>query len=225
MFQTSHPFSSFHAAGRCLSGGPVYFTDEPGKHDIDLIKQMTARTTLGKTAILRPPLIGKTTSIYTAYEEERLLRVGTFCGGKGNGTGILGFFNMSQRPLSEFVNLNGFPGVEDGEQYIIRGHTTGEISHAARVDETNAVISLEVDVKGWEILSSYRLNSFTLNRGENQQPRVIKIAILGLLGKMTSAAAVLDSEMRVEASGRLRVSTSIKALGLLGKRLFRGFNV
>lgn len=220
MFQTSHPYSSFHAAGRCISGGPVYFTDEPGKHDIDLIAQMTARTTLGKTVILRPTVIGKTTSIYTAYEEDRLLRVGTFSGGRGTGTGILGIFNISQRPLSEFVNLNGFPGVEAGEQYIIRGHTTGEISHAIRLDETNAVISLEVDVKGWEILSAYHLNSFTIKGTQDRQPWTISIAILGLLGKMTGAAAVLNSEMRVDAKGRLHVSTSIKALGILGTGLF-----
>ncbi|KAH9826905.1 glycoside hydrolase family 36 protein, partial [Teratosphaeria destructans] len=49
MFQTSHPWASFHAAARAVSGGPIYFTDEPGKHDIQLLGQMTAQTPRGRT--------------------------------------------------------------------------------------------------------------------------------------------------------------------------------
>lgn len=217
MFQTCHPYSSFHAAARCVSGGPIYFTDEPGKHDVDLIAQMTARTTQGKSVILRPSVMGKTTGVYTAYEEERLLKVGAFSGGKRTGTGILGVFNVSARILSEFVNLNEFPGVEINEEYIVRGHTTGEISEVMKLDDKNAVVSLEVAVKGWEILSAYPLRSFTLGRHQGLESSKLKIAVLGLLGKMTGAAAVLNSEMRFEKNGRLRIESSIKALGVLGE--------
>lgn len=219
MFQTSHPYSSFHAAGRCISGGPIYFTDEPGKHDIGLIAQMTAKTTRGKNIILRPSVIGKSTGIYTAYEEDRLLKVGTFSGGKRTGTGILGLFNVSQRPLTEFVNLREFPGVEAGEEYIIRGHTTEEISQVITSTDRNAVISLELDVKGWEILSAYRLHSFESNKSQDNTHSSVHIAMLGLLGKMTGAAALLKSEIRTEANGRLHISASIKALGVLGQYL------
>jgi hypothetical protein len=77
MFQTSHPWAGFHAAARCLSGGPIYITDSPGKHDVNLIKQMTARTPRGNTVILRPPIRGKTSQAYTSYDELRLLRIET----------------------------------------------------------------------------------------------------------------------------------------------------
>lgn len=217
MFQTSHPYSSYHAAARCVSGGPIYFTDEPGKHDVDLIAQMTARTTKGKTVILRPSVVGKTIGMYTGYEEERLLKVGTFSGSKRTGTGILGVFNVSARILSEFVNLNEFPGVEINQEYIVRGHTTGEISEAVKLDDKNALVSLEVAVKGWEILSAYPLHSFTLGRHQGFESSKIKLAVLGLLGKMTGAAAVLNLETRVEENGRLRIVSTIKALGVLGE--------
>lgn len=216
MFQTFHPYSSYHAAARCVSGGPIYFTDEPGKHDVDLIAQMTARTTKGKTVILRPSVVGKTTGMYTAYEEERLLKVGAFSGSKRTGTGILGVFNVSARILSEFVNLNEFPGVETNQEYIIRGHTTGEISEAVKLDDKNALVSLEVAVKGWEILSAYPLHSFTLGRHQGLESSKLKLAVLGLLGKMTGAAAVLNLETRVEENGRLRIVSTIQALGVLG---------
>lgn len=221
MFQTSHPYSSFHAAGRCISGGPIYFTDEPGKHDVDLISQMTAQTTQGKTVILRPTVIGKSVGIYTSYHEARLLRVGAYFGNKGSGTGLLALFNVSERVLTEFVNINEFPGIEDGEEYIVRGHRTGELTQLMKSSAPWAVLSLEMSIKGWDILSAYPVRSFQLSGGQDGDIKATKVAVLGLLGKMTGAAAVLNSEMRIEKNGRLRISSSIKALGVLGKFLRR----
>lgn len=215
MFQTSHPYSSFHAAGRCVSGGPIYFTDEPGQHDLDLIAQMTARTIQGKTIILRPSVIGKSVGIYTGYEEERLLKVGTFTGGVG-GTGILALFNVSERPLSELVNLNAFPGVESGEEYVVRAHTTGEVTHPMMLNSESPVISLQVEVKGYEIFSAYPLVVLPASGTSDLASSATKVAVLGLQGKMTGAVAVIRSETHLEESGRLRIELALKALGTLG---------
>lgn len=216
MFQTSHPYSGFHAAGRCVSGGPIYFTDEPGEHNIDLLNAMTARTTTDKTIILRPPIIGKTVNIYTAYEEERLLKVGTFTGGTG-GTGILALFNVSERILSELVNINAFPGVVGGEAYVVRAYSTGEISRSISLNGETPVVSLEVEVKGYEILSAYRLRSVALpNASKNSSSTSTKVAVLGLLGKMTGACAATRTDIDVNEKGRLHVEVALKALGVLG---------
>ena len=216
MFQTSHPYSSFHAAGRCVSGGPIYFTDEPGQHNLDLIAQMTARTIQDKTIILRPSVIGKTVNIYTGYEEEKLLKVGTFTGGVG-GTGILALFNVSERRLAELVNINAFPGVESGKEYVVKTHTTGEITHPMKLSSETPVISLEVEVKGYEILSAYPLLALPgPTKTISSDSPATKVAVLGLLGKMTGAAAVVRSQTRLEESGRLRVELALKALGRLG---------
>lgn len=80
MFQTVHDYSSFHAAARCVSGGPIYITDVPGEHDIDLINQMTGPTPRGKTVIFRPSVMGKTLDQYIDYDEEVLLKIGTYHG-------------------------------------------------------------------------------------------------------------------------------------------------
>lgn len=221
MFQTSHPYSSFHAAGRCISGGPIYITDEPGKHDVELISQMTAQTTQGKTVILRPTVIGKSVGIYTSYHEERLLRVGAYSGGKGSGTSLLALFNVGERVLTEFVNIKEFPGIEDDEEYIVRGHHTGELTAPLNSSARRAVLSLEISTKGWEILSAYPVRSFQLSKGEEGKIIATKVAVLGLLGKMTGAAVILNSDMRVETNGRLRILSSVKALGVLGKFLRR----
>ena len=143
--------------------------------------------------------------------------MGTFSGGKRTGSGILGLFNVSQRILSELVHLREFPGVEADEEYIIRGHTTGEVSSVIKTDDKTAIVSLELEVKGWEILSAYPLQSFTLKGSKSVEGAPLKVAVLGLLGKMTGAAAVLRSELHVEENGRLRIESSIKALGVLGE--------
>lgn len=214
MFQTSHPYSSFHAAGRCVSAGPIHITDEPGKHDLNLLKQMTAQTTNGKTIILRPDSVGKTMNVYTAYEEERFLKVCTFVGGKG-GTSILGCFNISERWLSELIQLNEFRGIESDEEYIIRTFTSGELSPMISRGSEFPLVLLDLDIKGWEILTAYPLQAFTL-RGSRGVKDLTKLAILGLLGKMTGAAAVVESSMQVEETGRLKVKAALKALGSLG---------
>jgi len=80
MFQTVHEYSGFHAAARCVSGGPIYITDVPGQHDFALINQMTGTTPRGKTVIFRPSVVGKTLDQYNGYEDDNLLLVGTYHG-------------------------------------------------------------------------------------------------------------------------------------------------
>ena len=218
MFQTSHEYSSFHAAARCVSGGPIYFTDEPGKHDVDLIHQMTAFDVKARTVILRPSNVVYTLTsfFYTAYEEERLLKVGTYHGRSGTGTGILGIFNVSQRPVSELVLLHEFPGLEAGVEYIIRAHTTAEISPPMKQGDKLPLVSLELQPKSWEILSSYPLHPITLHGELGSKSRIANVAVLGLLGKMTGAAAVLGTDISVEKKQRLHIKVVLKALGVLG---------
>lgn len=80
MFQTVHDYSGFHAAARCVSGGPIYITDVPGQHNIELINQMTGTTPRGKTVIFRPSVIGKSLDAYNDYNDDALLLVGTYHG-------------------------------------------------------------------------------------------------------------------------------------------------
>jgi hypothetical protein len=80
MFQTVHDYSGFHAAARCVSGGPIYITDVPGQHNMDLINQMTGMTPRGKTVIFRPSVLGKAMNPYSGYDDDALLKVGSYHG-------------------------------------------------------------------------------------------------------------------------------------------------
>jgi len=170
---------------------------------------MTAQTTRGKTVILRPHIIGKAMDPYNAYDSQALLRIGTYVGMARTGTSILGVFNVSLKGLSEFVHLSSFPGTEHGE-YIISSFVSNSISPPMSRGVEQAIVGLELETRGWDILTAYPLRHFTVK----QKP--VAVSMMGLLGKMTGSAAVTGYDMYVETNGRLRIWTSLKALGVMG---------
>jgi hypothetical protein len=218
MFQTSHDYAAFHAAGRCVSGGPIYITDVPGQHDVNLIGQMTGNTPRGDTVILRPHTVGKSTSAYNSFDDPVLLKVSTYVGMAHSGVSILGVFNCATRPLTELIGLDAFPGAEKGS-YIIRSHTGGKATKPTSVDQVEALIQLELPVRGWEVLSAFPLQSYRLERSHPAAgPEHIAVTNLGILGKMTGAAAIINSYSYLDmSSGRLKIWTSLKVLGTYGK--------
>lgn len=217
MFQTSHDYAAFHGAGRCVSGGPIYITDIPGQHGVDLIGQMTGNTPRGDTVILRPHTVGKSTSAYNAFDDPVLLKVTTYVGMAHTGVSILGVFNCTPRSLGELIGLDAFPGTEKGT-YIIRSHTSGQVTHPASANGDRVLVYLELDVRGYEIFSAYPLLSFELEREHKRQgPKDISVSNLGILEKMTGAAAIINTDSYVDrTSGRLRIWTSLKVLGTYG---------
>ncbi|KAI9930992.1 hypothetical protein MW887_010647 [Aspergillus wentii] len=221
MFQTNHPYASFHAAARCISGGPIYITDKPGKHDMAVLDQMTAPTTHGATVILRPSVVGRTIDVYHDYNQRHILRVGTYNGRATTGTGILGLFNIRASEASCIVPLKDIPGIDQGPdvRHVVRAHSSGRITDPLKPSGQNSLMTVVLEEKGWEILTAYPTQPFTLpkSRGRNSsEGSPTHVAILGLLGKMTGAVALVDSNIVVTEKGRLRFDISLKALGTLG---------
>ncbi|TVY38802.1 putative galactinol--sucrose galactosyltransferase [Lachnellula subtilissima] len=207
MFQTSHEYSAFHGAARCISGGPIYLTDKPGEHDINLIKQMTARS-MNETVILRPK-VAKTTYVYASNKEKRLLRIGTST--IDTGVPMLGIFNVNDQPLTEIVTLEDFIDVSPAETYIIRAHTSSKISTPLSLAGSKTRHLLSLDLKGYEILTAYPLQT-TLHPIKKE---AVDISVLGLLDKMTGAAAVRYSSIDVNENGII-LRGVLKAMGQLG---------
>jgi len=214
MFQTAHAYSHFHAAARCVSGGPVYITDVPGEHDLALLRAMTAPSPHGRTLILRPSVPGKSIAPYQAYTDPALLKISTYHGAAVTGTGILGLFNVSARPLAELLHLSLFPGVVEAQPYVVRSHASGRVTRPLQLVDSSldALIYVTLDVRGCDILSAFPLRGFV--RADEQD--TLWVASLGLLGKMTGAAAVVSSSLTLEENGRVEVVVSLKALGVWG---------
>ncbi|KAL1897225.1 hypothetical protein Cpir12675_002407 [Ceratocystis pirilliformis] len=212
MFQTDHEYAGFHAAARCVSGGPIYITDTPGQHNLNLIKQITGKTTRGRTVIFRPNTVARAADPYVGYHDNVLLKVISYHGSV-SGYPIMGIFNVSSRPLMELVHLTAFPGILESSphKYIVRAHTTGRISDIMKASSSASLFVVSLDVRGYEIFTAYQISSL-----ENKEGSRADIASLGLLGKMTGAAAILSNMVTKLETGRVHVETFIKALGVLG---------
>jgi raffinose synthase Sip1-like protein len=209
MFQTDHPWASYHAAARCISGGPVYITDYPDSHSKTLIDQMTAKTPRGNTVILRPQRLAKSSEAYNAYDEPKLLKIDTYHGMAQSGTAILGIFNVCQYTLPEVVSLSDFPGTETGN-YIIRSYINSKTTAPMTQEDDHAFVHIELPVKGYDILTAYPISSFLTRKVP------LKIANLGLLGKMSGAVAIIADNMYSDDKNRVRIWASLKALGKWG---------
>ena len=221
MFQTSHPWSGFHAASRCLSGGPIYITDYPEKHDIDLIHQMSAPNPRGQTVILRPSNVGKTVGVYDRYEERGVLKIGAYDGRAETGTGMLGVFNLAEQDISFVLPVTKIPGLsvpvgeeERERRWIIRSHVSKNITPPITpvvpfTPET--LLQGKLGVRGYDIWSALPVHSLKLESGS------IEAAVIGLLGKMTGACAIVDSHFCVtKGEKRCKVQVQLKTLGTLG---------
>ncbi|KAI0877836.1 raffinose synthase Sip1 [Hypoxylon argillaceum] len=211
MFQTLHKNAGYHAAARCVSGGPIYITDIPGQHDLDLIYQMTGLTTRGKTTILRPSVVGKTIDAYTGYDEDALLKVGCYHGKAAIGTPILGVFNTRPHELTDMVSLDCFPGVVPATKYILRSHTSGRLTPVIDYESQTACLAVKLEVGGYDIFTAYPVTQF-----DSETNGKMSTASLGLIGKMTGAAAIIATHLDFLSTGRVISVTRLKILGTLG---------
>jgi hypothetical protein len=134
---------------------------------------------------------------------------------------MIGFFNVSQRPLSELIPLSKFPGVVEAQYYVIRAHSSGIISKPMQVVDKNNLIYISLGVRGYDILSSYPLRGFMNETGSE----TTWIANLGLLEKMAGAAAIVDNRITMLENGRIFIDTNLKALGTLGMYSNSGFSL
>ncbi|KAI0837180.1 glycoside hydrolase family 36 protein [Hypoxylon sp. FL0890] len=211
MFQTDHEFAGFHAAARCLSGGPIYITDVPGMHNLELINQMTGRTPRGKTVIFRPSVLGKSVDPYTSYDEPTILKIGSYHGRAMTGTPILGIFNTSRQSLRELIALSDFPGVLSSREYVVRAHRSGLVTSIIKHNSPAANLAVSLDVGGYDIFTAFPVTQYT-----SETNGKIHVANMGLIEKMTGAAAIVTYQSELLHNGRVFLDTRLKALGVLG---------
>jgi len=219
MFQTTLPsYSGLHAAARCISGGPIYITDTPKQHNMQIINQMVALSPCGYSLILRPSCVALPIDTYVGYHDNKLLRVGNFTGFMKSGTSLMAVFNVSNIALSEIFPWSDFRGSHSDVEYIVRAHTTGQIVGGGndgdgKTRDENVPISIALNAFSWEMFSAVPVQEIKFHSGE-----VLKICTFGIVTMMTGAAGVVRTKLAVENNKeeKVKFEVTLKAIGTLG---------
>ncbi|KAL9319211.1 hypothetical protein ACSQ67_015728 [Phaseolus vulgaris] len=89
MFHSLHPAAEYHAAARAISGGPIYVSDKPGKHNFNILKKLV----LYDGSVLRAQLPGRPTVntlfVDPARDGTSLLKIWNL----NKCSGVVGVFN------------------------------------------------------------------------------------------------------------------------------------
>lgn len=88
MFVSGHPYGPYHAAGRVLSGGPVYVADAPQEHDAELLRKVVFPD--GTVARCDAPARPALRSLFGDCEKtkEPLVLTNTFLNGQYGAVGV-----------------------------------------------------------------------------------------------------------------------------------------
>ncbi|KAE8779338.1 putative galactinol--sucrose galactosyltransferase 6 [Hordeum vulgare] len=104
MFHSLHPAGDYHGSARAISGGPVYVSDAPGKHDFELLRKMV----LPDGTVLRARLPGRPTTDCLFADPARdgatLLKIWNM----NRFTGVLGVYNCQGAAWSSAEKKNVF---------------------------------------------------------------------------------------------------------------------
>ncbi len=172
MFQSGHLMGAYHAAGRAVSGGPVYVSDKPDAHNFDLLRKLV----LEDGTTLRAREAGRPTRdcLFTdPLNEAAFLKVFNL----NLDAGILGVFNARYSeenptdPITGTISPADIEGLS-GEQFAVYAH---ESQILTRMSQTET-LSLTLPQLSFEL--------FTL------VPIRDGVAPLGLTDKYNSAGVV-----------------------------------
>ncbi|KAK4431765.1 putative galactinol--sucrose galactosyltransferase 6 [Sesamum alatum] len=122
MFHSLHPAAEYHGSARAISGGPVYVSDAPGKHNFDLLRKLV----LPDGSILRARLPGRPTKDCLFSDPARdgvsLLKIWNM----NKYTGVLGVYNCQGAAWNSVERKNTF---HQTKSEAITGYVRGRDVH------------------------------------------------------------------------------------------------
>lgn len=183
MFQSGHAMGSFHAAGRAVSGGPVYVSDTPDGHDFNVLRKLV----LSDGSVLRADNVGRPTRdclFANVTRDPVLLKIFN----TNRDCGVVGIFNVNYHEnAAEKVTIAGTVSPSDvldlkGEEFAAFSQQGNRIWRCKRADREPVKLS----EGSWEIISFA-----PVDRG---------VAVLGLADKLNGTGAVMAKSWSADGS-------------------------
>ncbi|KAK4404155.1 putative galactinol--sucrose galactosyltransferase 6 [Sesamum angolense] len=128
MFHSVHPAAEYHGSARAISGGAVYVSDEPGRHNFDILRKLV----LPDGSILRAQLPGRPTKDCLFSDPARdgvsLLKIWNM----NKYTGVLGVYNCQGAAWNSVERKNTFHQTNsEAITGYVKGHDVHLISDVA----------------------------------------------------------------------------------------------
>ena len=205
MFQSHDPSAEFHAAARAVSGGPVYFTDEPGKERPEILRRLAFSD--GRLLMADEPAQVTRDLLLTDTSLEPVpLKVFSHVARPGYGAGVVAAFNVNKSARS----VSGLLGGGDVDWPAGERAAASNLVAAYRRSD-GRVLLLSPDAPAPPIdLAEGGFDLFTLVPAERGA------AVFGLLDKYLSPAAV--ASVKYDARG---LSVTLREAGDFGAWLER----
>ncbi|KAI7728561.1 hypothetical protein M8C21_001079 [Ambrosia artemisiifolia] len=222
MFHSLHPAAEYHASARAISGGPIYVSDAPGKHNFDLLKKLV----LPDGSVLRARLPGRPTKDCLFADPTRdgvsMLKIWNM----NKYTGVIGVYNCQGAAWNTNERKNTFhethPGAVTG---AIKAHDVHLIADAAVGSDwsgdcvmyrhhTQDLIVLPHDASLPLSLHVLEHEIFTVTPIKDLGSG-LSFGPLGLIDMFNSGGAIDGLEYAVE-SGLVVVSMMVKGCGRFG---------
>lgn len=172
-FQTTHPAAWFHAAGRAVSGGPIYIGDKPDSHDVAVLRAIALRDG-SVSRCLDPGRLARDCLFHDPVREALLLKiinrnhcgtvVAAFNSHHDQGSNIAGAISPQDHPNN---------GVGDYVMWFHRQACAKQVSYAQRVP-------LSLTALEWEIATIV--------------PLIAGTAVIGLEGLLNCGGALRSVE-------------------------------
>lgn len=171
MFQSNHAHSSYHAAARALSGGPIYVSDEPGEQNVALLEKLVwfDRGTAKTLRCPGPARVTRDRVLVDCRKEKRLLKIYNRVGP----IGLLGIFHTHPEDcaIADTFSPDDVADLE-GSQFALWRHRDGKLETASREQR----LPVTLGRLGWEIIVI--------------TPTQDGAALIGLLDKLNAPAGI-----------------------------------
>ena len=201
MFQSGHEWGAYHAASRAISGGPVYVSDAPGRHDFGLLRKLVC----SDGTVLRcdgPAVPTLDTLCVDPTVDDSLLKIWN----RNGHAGIIGVFNAKYAAdgkattrLFATVKPADIPNIS-GERFACYSHVSQRLLTAYATEEQ----SLSLGPREFEL--------YTIVPIEND------FAPIGLIDKFNSAASICEFSWISAGCCELSLRDSGRFLAYAAKR-------
>ncbi|PWA45249.1 raffinose synthase family protein [Artemisia annua] len=224
MFHSLHPAAEYHASARAISGGPIYVSDAPGKHNFDLLKKLV----LPDGSVLRARLPGRPTKDCLFADPTRdgasLLKIWNM----NKYTGVIGVYNCQGAAWNNIERKNTFHETgNDAITGLVRAHDVHLIADAAvGPDWTGDCVVYRHHTRDLIILPRDAGIPLSLNVLEHEIFTVTPIKVLGpglsfgplgLIDMFNAGGAIDELEYLAKTGDSLAiVSMKVKGCGCFG---------